>query len=128
MNLLFNSTEDFEQDLRTFDDATRQSIVERVNSVAQSFIENKSSFARQARQPYRIELNNGFDSSLYSVRVEPGIRLVLTIENDPLFEQVNVTLMRVVKRGDLREAYETAARNLYQHLNGHKPPQGVKVG
>ena len=64
MNLIFHSTEDFEQDLQAFDESMRREITERINQVAQAFVHDKKAFARQAQQPYRIELDGGYDSSL----------------------------------------------------------------
>lgn len=128
MNLLFNSTEDFENDLRNFDETARQRIAERVNEVAQSFAQDKQRFARQARKPYRVPLGNGYASSLYAVKVAPDARIVMAVDNDPLFDQVIVTLIRVVSRAALQEAYQAAAQALYQPLNGHCTKPGAKVG
>lgn len=115
MNFLFNSTADFEQDLQNFDATTRHTIVERVNALAQVFVHDKVAFARQARKPYRIHLSNGYDSSLYVVQAGPETRLILTVDDDPIFEQVIVTLLRLVPRSEVRRAYAAAAQTLYLH-------------
>jgi hypothetical protein len=122
MNLLFHSTEAFEQDLQQFDACLQERIAQRVNEVAQAFIEDRQVFAQQARKPYTLHLSNAFDSSLYSVIVEPDLRVILTVDDDPLFDQVIVTLMRVVKRPDLYNAYTSAAKTLYQNLNERAAP------
>ena len=128
MNLLFNSTEDFERDLQRFDETTRHLIAERVNEVARTFEHDKAAFARQARKPYPVKLGNGYDSSLYAVKAGPDVRVVLAVDNDPLFDQILVTLIRVVPRAELQEAYQAAALALYQPLNGHFARQGAGVG
>ncbi len=128
MNLLFHSTETFEQELQQFDVCLREKIIQRVNEVAQAFIEDRQVFAQQARKPYNVHLSNGFDSSLYSVVVEPNLRVILTVDEDPLFDQAIVTLIRVVKRSDLYNVYTTVASALYQNLNGSVSKHGIRIG
>jgi len=128
VNITFHSTEDFEKDLQSFDVATRQKIARHINQVAQEFVEDKKAFARHARKPCSVKLNNGYDSSLYSVKAEPNVRILLTVDDDPIFEQVIITLMRAVKRSQSREAFGSVLETLNQHLNGRKAEEGVLVG
>jgi hypothetical protein len=128
MNLLFQSTEDFEQDLQQVDTPTRQRIVHSLNQVARAFVEDKKTFARHARKPYRVKLGDGYDSSLYAVRVDSDLHAILTVDDDPLFDQVIITLIRVVNRADLKETYGLVAKALYQDFNGSKAKQGVRIG
>lgn len=58
----------------------------------------------------------GLDSSLYVLRASPQIRVILTIEEDPLFDQKIVTLFRVVRHDDMDRAFNSIAESLYQHL------------
>ncbi len=128
MTLLFQSTEEFEQDLQQVDTPTRQRIVHCLNQVAQAFVEDKKAFARHARKPYRVKLGEGYDSSLYAIRVDFDLHAILTVDDDPLFDQVIITLIRVVNPADLKETYGLAAQALYQDLNGSKAKQGVRIG
>ena len=59
MNLVFHSTETFEQNLQQFDACWQEKIVQRVNEVVQAFIEDQQGFALQARKPYKLKLRNG---------------------------------------------------------------------
>lgn len=128
MNLVFHSTETFEQELQRFDAVVQEKIVHRVNEVAQAFITDRQRFAQQARKPYNIPLHNGFDSSLYSIVVKPNVHVILTVDEDPLFDQVIVTLLRVVKRPELYNTYTSIAQSLYQNLNDHAIKQGAHIG
>jgi hypothetical protein len=128
MNLVFHSTEALEQDLHQFDICLQEKIVQRVNEVAEAFIADRQVFAQQARKPYNVQLYNGFDSSLYSIVVKPDLRIILTVDEDPLFDQAIVTLLRVVKQPDLYNTYTAVAKSLYQNLNGSAMKQGVGVG
>jgi len=127
MELSFNTTEEFEKDLRSLDTATRTEMVDKINRVAQMFSENKAEFAKQVTKPL-IKMGNGYNSSLYIVRVAPNIRVVMAVDDDPIFEQVIVTLLRAVKRVKVKEAVNQAAQDLYQPLNGHFAPQEMEVG
>ena len=118
MDLIFHSTESFEQDLQQFDDIARQKVITHLNDVAQAFIDDKKTFAKLARKPYPIEMLNGYDSSLYAVRIAPNFRAILTVDEDPLFNQVIVTLIRIVQSPFFKETYMNTAKILYQSLNG----------
>ncbi|MFZ4660789.1 MAG: hypothetical protein ACOYNY_27505 [Caldilineaceae bacterium] len=128
MNLVFHSTATFEQELHAIDAALQERIVQRINEVAQAFLTDRQLFAQQARKPYNIPMHNGFDSSLYSIIVKPDLRVILTVDEDPLFDQAIVTLLRVVKRPALYNTYTAIAQALYQNLNGNTTKQGVPVG
>ncbi|MFN8486729.1 MAG: hypothetical protein U0350_04000 [Caldilineaceae bacterium] len=117
MNLVFHSTEPFEQDRQQFDAGLQAKIVRRVNEVAKAFIEDRQLFVQEVEQPYPFPLYNGFDSSLYAIVVEPNLRIILTIDDDPLFDQAIVTLLRVVKQSALYNAYTAAAKSLYQNAS-----------
>lgn len=128
MNLVFHSTETFEQELHAFDAALQERTVQRINEVAQAFLTDRQLFAQQARKPYNIPMYNGFDSSLYSIIVKPDLRVILTVDEDPLFDQAIVTLLRVVKRPALYNTYTAVAQALYQNLHGNVTKPGVPVG
>ena len=128
MHLLFNSTESFEKDLQPLDASAQQGIVHRLNQIAPAFVEDKKAFARHARKPYKVQLGDGYDSSLYAVRIAPDLHAVLAVDDDPLFDQVIMTLIRVVNHADLKEAYGLAAKSLYQGPNGGRVNPGVHIG
>ena len=128
MNLLFNTTEDFENDLSNFEEATRSKITERVNLVAQAWIHDKETFARHARQPHAVTLENGYQSSLYVVQIQPEIYVLLTIEDDPIFDQVVATLLHVVERTRLDATFTALVEALYRDFGGRVVEAGVLVG
>jgi hypothetical protein len=59
---------------------------------------------------------NGYESSLYTLKVSYQLRLILSVDEDPIFGQVIFTLFRVVKHDDLDKAYRGVAESLYQDL------------
>jgi hypothetical protein len=69
--------------------------------------------ARLAR-PMVPVLKRGLESSLRTARVGNDIRIILAVDEDPIFEQVLVTLLRVVRHKDLKKAFGSVAERLYQ--------------
>ena len=63
----------------------------------------------------RSELN-GYESSLYVLKVLEKLSVILTIDEDPIFDQFIVTLFRAVKQDKLNRAYQSVAELLYQEL------------
>ncbi len=66
----------------------------------------------------------GLESSLYVLRVSPQIRVILTIEADPLFDQKVITLFRVVKHDDMERAFNSIAESLYQQFRPEESDNG----
>ncbi|MBU1751224.1 MAG: hypothetical protein KKA73_26365 [Chloroflexi bacterium] len=114
--LLLNHTDTFEKDLNKFSDTDRQRITERIDRYCQMLFTDEAEFYRQTYQPYHIELHGGLETSLYTLRLGEGIRVILTVDDDPLFDQIIVTLIKVVNRSELPRAFISAAKSLYQSL------------
>lgn len=62
---------------------------------------------------------NSYESSLYTLTVSPTLRVIWTVDEDPIFGQVIFTLFRVVKHDDLDRAYQSVADSLYQDMLHH---------
>jgi hypothetical protein len=54
------------------------------------------------------------DSTLYSMKVGHNLRILLAVDDDPLFDQTIFTLLRVIQHKDLSKAYKGIAESLYQ--------------
>lgn len=63
---------------------------------------------------------NGYEPSLHTLKVSQELRMILAVDEDPIFGQVIFTLFRVVKHNDLDTAYKGVAEVLYQELLDHK--------
>ena len=74
-------------------------------------------FFARAERPFPFHLKGGFNSSLYSLRAGRDIRLILAVDDDPVFEQILVTLFRLVRHDDER-SYRSVARLLYNNHIG----------
>ena len=76
--------------------------------------EDRSDFFSKVDQPVQIRLKGDFDSSLYSVRLDGDTRLVLTVDDDPVFGQTLVTLFRLIPHSESVRAYRSIAQLLYR--------------
>jgi mRNA-degrading endonuclease RelE of RelBE toxin-antitoxin system len=77
--------------------------------------DNPRSFFAKAQRPLPIHLKGGFSSSLYSLRVGRDIRLIMTVDDDPVFGQILVTLFRVVRHDEVDRSYRLIAHLLYRN-------------
>jgi len=114
VNLVIEATKRFEKDLQALSSIDRERVLKTVRDKVEEFDPSVRAGSRHITQPMRIAVPGGYDSSLYSLRVGQKIRVLLTVEDDPIFEEKLVTLMRVVKHGDLNKAYRSLAESLAQ--------------
>lgn len=57
-----------------------------------------------------------YESSLYVLKASQKIRVILSIDEDPIFNRVVLTLFRAVRHDDLDAAQKDIAESLYQGL------------
>jgi Txe/YoeB family toxin of Txe-Axe toxin-antitoxin module len=120
-NILFNYTKRFEKDLKKFSSTDQKHISKQINKYAQMLADDEHGFYSQTYQPRKLNLAQGLDSSLYSLKINHQIRLIFTVDEDPIFGQIIFTLMRVVKHDDLSKTFSSIAESLYQ--NGYSIKQ-----
>ncbi|MUG93692.1 hypothetical protein F7734_15200 [Scytonema sp. UIC 10036] len=117
MEILIESTKEFEQDLEAFSQPDRSVIVNNMNQYFQRILNDRKylSHTNYLEQFRKINLNN-YDSSLYSLRLSPAIRVIITIDEDPIFDRIIITLYRVVSAVEASEAYTAVANSIYKYL------------
>lgn len=125
MELVIDSTKKFEKDLEAFSETEKPLIIEKMNQYFQMLSTDKASFYRRLYQVKKLRLINQYDSSLYTLKINHKIRLILTIDEDPIFDQTIITLFRVVKHSDISKAYDSVAESLYQDLITNQEVVGV---
>jgi len=112
MNLLFNSTKKFEKDLKKFSVTDQKKIISKINFYSSN---GESLFHQNAYRPIKLILPDDDGSSLYVIKISKDIRVILTFEDDPIFDQTVVTLFRVVRHNSLEKAFKGIAESLYQN-------------
>jgi len=116
VDVLIDSTKGFEKDLAKLSKEERALVVEKINSCAQLFPTQKAVVYRKLHRLHLPSLVNGYESSLYTLRISYKLRLIFAVDEDPIFEQTVFTLFRVVQHGELEKAYKSVAESLYQEL------------
>jgi hypothetical protein len=116
VDVLIESTRGFEKDLTQLNEAEKMAVVEKINDCASLFPIQKSAVYRKLHRLPITSALNGYESSLYTLRISQKIRVILAVDEDPIFEQAIFTLFRVVRHQDLEKAYRNIAESLYQEL------------
>ncbi|MCE2888176.1 MAG: hypothetical protein ACK6BS_07460 [Pseudanabaena sp.] len=114
MDILIESTSRFEQDLSSMSEGEKDIAIQKINECAALFPEHKiNAYRKLSRLPLNI---SGYDSSLYTMRISPESRIILAVDEDPIFGQVILTLFRVANRDDFNKAYQVVVESLYKDL------------
>ena len=126
MDIVIESTKSFEKNLAQLSESDKTAVVQNINNCAQLFTTQRTDVYRRLKR-LRLPLDlNGYESSLYVLRVSQKLRVILAVDEDPIFDQVIFTLYRVVKRDNLDKEYQGRAESLYQELL-HQKRKPVQV-
>ena len=117
MERQFDITAEFDYDLRQLPAADRSLIVRSLDYWGGRIDAGSGEVPTQILfQPSNISSLNDVEPSLYGMRIGERLRLILTVEHDPLFEQDVWTLIRAVPKAQFETAFQTAADLLYPQL------------
>jgi hypothetical protein len=116
MFLTVNSTAGFERDLKILARSEQKLVLRRVQEYRDMIMSSGGRIPRAGLyRPHAIRLKNGFTSSLSVLRAQADIQIILTVDEDPLFNQIIITVLRAVRSKDLKSAFDSVARSLYQN-------------
>ncbi|MGH2414851.1 MAG: hypothetical protein ACRDEA_14400 [Microcystaceae cyanobacterium] len=116
VDVLIESVKAFEKDLSRLSENEKTATLKKINDCASLFPTQKADVYRHLRRLPLSSVLNGYESSLYTLRVSPKLRIILSVDEDPIFGQVIFTLFRAVQHDDLKRAYKGVAESLYQEL------------
>jgi mRNA-degrading endonuclease RelE of RelBE toxin-antitoxin system len=119
MDVLIESTKSFEKDLDRLGKDEKAALIQKVNDCASLFPTQKAAVYRKLHRLHLPSDLNGYESSLYKLKVSQKLRVILAVDEDPIFGQVIFTLFRAIERDDLDKAYQSVAESLYQELLHH---------
>jgi hypothetical protein len=125
MEIIFESTEEFEDDLRTYSEAEQSIILQQLHEYSCLFLQGKSYGKRRLHQFCQFDLLGDYASSLYSFIVNYYLRVILTIDDDPLFGRTIITLFRVVDSQFVAQVYQQVGESIYQSFL--QPTQLIEV-
>lgn len=116
MQLVFESTESFEKEIRVFDYDQHLLIVDEINNRFNLLLSNPAKFYQNIEQPLQFTLVNNYDSSLYILGITDNLKLIFTLDEDTIFDQIIITLFRLVKGNEAVKTYQEIGNLLYNDL------------
>jgi hypothetical protein len=125
MEIIFESTEEFEADLRTYSQAEHDIIVQQLHEYSCLLLQDKGYEKRRLHQFCQFDLLGDYASSLYSFIVNYYLRVILTIDDDPIFGRTIITLFRVVDSQFVAQVYQQVGESIYQSFL--QPTQLIEV-
>lgn len=117
MKLNVSNKAPFTKKVQLLPDAERGKINKLVSKLAASFQNGKSFFDKTVYQPYRFPLKNNLESSLYASKVSPDLRLIFSIDEDPIFNQLQITLFDLTDKNKEEERFKKIGEALYKSEN-----------
>ncbi|WP_413175581.1 hypothetical protein [Anabaena azotica] len=114
MDILIESTKDFEKDLEKFTDTEKFRIIKEMNRNFELLSSENNSFYEHSEQLRNIKLNHDYDSTIFCLKINEEQRIILTIDDDPIFGCILITLFRLVNSEEAQQAYNAIAEFIYQ--------------
>lgn len=118
MEILIEITKSFAKDQKKLTPKDQKKINEKINFLKDSIRETGK--IRQLYRLHKIHLPNNLSSSLFVYNIDMHLRIILTFEKDPLYNQTILTLFRVVTHSNLVKSFNSIAESLYQNLFNSK--------
>ncbi len=85
MDVLIESTRSFEKDLAGLSGDEKTLTVQKINDCASLFQDQKADIGSQLSHPPILSDLNGYESSLYTLKVSQELRVILAVDEDPIF-------------------------------------------
>ena len=116
MEIIIESTQRFENSLAQLNQESKELVTEKINNCTQQFSKDKMFVYNNLEQLKSLALLNNYQSSLYVLKISSNLRVILTIDEDPIFSQTIFTLFDVVNPQDLEKSHREIASDLYRDL------------
>ena len=115
MDVRINIDKKFDKDTRRLSGVEMKTLKQKVNLLV-DLVRGGLDTSAHLSKLYSYSFGMDLDSSLYVMKINKTLRLVLTSEEDPLFNEYILTLMRVVKLDDLDKVFKGIAESLNQQF------------
>lgn len=119
MDIRIDITKEFHKELARFSPEEQSIIKTKLNYLIE-IIKSGNSTSQILYRSHKVQLAGNLESSLYILKVNKDIRIILTSEKDPLFNEHILTLFKIVRRGDLEKSFKGITESLYQSLINRK--------
>jgi mRNA-degrading endonuclease RelE of RelBE toxin-antitoxin system len=112
----FEATPQFEKDLSSFSSEDRTRILSTVDMLGAVGKGRPQLWAVRILRVGSVE----YESTLFTARVNPDIRIIFAIDDDPVFERTLITLFRVIRRDQLDRTMRSIKKSISQELSPKK--------
>lgn len=116
LELAFHETASFLEDVKALSREQLAAAATELNDCCQLLLYDVPEFNRRVRQ-VRPRLAAGIDASMVVLGVSGGFQVIFTVDEDPVFEQLSITLLRIVPEQQIEAATDDLARALYGHFS-----------
>lgn len=113
LDLVIELSDDCEHDFRRLSEEEQDEIIKRAEHYGKLFVTDRTAFLKDAHQPVRFRLDDKFDSSLYCFGTDGDTRIIASVDDDPIFKSVIVTLLSVFRDGDAEEKFRSVAQSFH---------------
>ena len=114
LELVFQETTLFVEDWHTYPVEERSHLATELNDCCQFLLYDEAEFSQRVEE-VRPQLPDGLEASLFALSVDTA-RILFTVDEDPVFGQLTVTLLRAVQADGYDEACESVIQALYSEL------------
>ena len=112
--LVFHDTDTFQRDWQSVSADEKNRLATEFNDCCQLLLYDTAEFDRRVKNIHP-QLSNGVDASLFVLAIEPW-RVIFTVDEDPMFKELSVSVLRVVPFEELDTACDAVIRALYDSL------------
>ncbi|MEX8549402.1 MAG: hypothetical protein V5804_17510 [Mucilaginibacter sp.] len=116
MELEFDITKPFDEDMARLSSAKREKIGNQIDIVSQSLLNGQTAFKENSSVPYIFNLKGGLESSLFLIKVDADNRIVAAVDEDPIFDKISLTLFRLIDKNKAENVYKEVGEEIYSKL------------
>lgn len=116
LELVFHDTETFANDFQALSADQRGGLATELNDCCQLLLYDPAEFQRRVERT-GPRLTEGMDASMVVFTGSDGCKVLFTVDEDPVFEQLAITLLRIVPEDELATATDDLTQALYRHLS-----------
>ena len=118
MKFELDTTAEYRRDLQKLEPKERSDVTKRLDRLIQTFKGDRRAFFTHCYRPIKPHLPGNLTSTVWVLRVTPKIQILFAHDEDPLFDTLKFSLLRVFNH-DLRNGdFLEAAAEFYRSSSG----------
>ena len=118
MKFELDTTADYRRELEELAPKERSDVIRKLGSLIQIFKKDRRAFFTHCYRPIKPHLPGNLTSTVWVLRVTPKIQVLFAYDEDPLFDALKFSLLRIfnhhLRNGDFLEA----AAQFYRSSSG----------